>query len=81
MDLTTIGFVGLMTIGAVNVLTWFKPGMDSKMKFAASVLFAFALTFVPADIANVVLQNAKIALEAALGASGVYKLTQKVGGA
>lgn len=80
MDLANISFVGLMTIGAVNVLSWFKPDMDSKMKFGASVLFAFALTFVPADLASVILNNAKVAIEAALGASGLYKVAQKVGG-
>lgn len=79
IDLANVTFIGLMTIGFVNVLTFFKPGLDSKIKFGSSVLVAFALTFVPADIGVVVLDKAKVAIETALLASGVYKIAQKVG--
>jgi len=72
--------VGLVALGAVNVISFFKPDMESKLKFGLSFVIAFAVTFVPVELANVVAQNAKLALEAALAASGVYKLATKSGG-
>ena len=80
MDLMSLGFVGLITLGTVNVVTFFKPTLDSKMKFTLSLAVAFGLTFVPADIGNVILNHAKEALAIALGFSGVYKLATKAGG-
>lgn len=83
MDITQLiglSFIGLMTVGFVNVLTFFKPDMDSKVKFAASVVFAFALTFVPVEMGNVILEKVITALEAAAAMSGVYKLAMKAGG-
>ena len=78
--LTNITFVGLATLGIVNVVTMFKPGLDSKYKFIVSIVAAFALTFVPAEIGNIVLDKMKVALEVAFSASGTYKLAQKIGG-
>lgn len=80
MDLAGTTFIGLITIGLVNVLSFFFPKMDSKVKFGVSVVFAFALTFVPADIGSVILDKLKIALEVSFSASGVYKIAQKIGG-
>jgi len=77
MDLT---FVGLMTVGFVNVVSFYKPGMDSKVKFGLSLAFAFALTFVPADLSAIILDKAKEALSVALAASGAYKMAQKISG-
>jgi hypothetical protein len=80
MDLANITFVGLMTVGVVNVLTFFWPDMKAQVKFGISVAAAFGLTFVPADLGNLILERAKVALEVALASSGAYKLTQKIGG-
>lgn len=80
MDLGNATFIGLMTLGFVNVLTIWKPNLDSRYKFIASVLFAFGLTFVPSDLGIIILDKAKLALEYAFAASGVYKLAQKAGG-
>lgn len=80
MDLTNITFIGLITIGVVNVLTMAAPKLDSRIKFGISVLVAFGLTFVPQDISNLLLDKAKQALEVAFAASGSYKIAQKVGG-
>lgn len=80
MDVFELSFIGLMTLGFVNVITFYKPSLDSKIKFALSVVFAFALTFVPAEIGVAILDKAKEALGVALMMSGVYKLGQKVGG-
>lgn len=80
MDLVNITLAGLVAVGVVNVLTIFKPELDSKVKFGASVVAAFAVTFIPADLGNVILENAKIALAAAFAASGVYKMAMKAGG-
>lgn len=80
MDLTNIGFVALMTIGFVNVLSFWKPTMDSKVKIGVSIAFAFVLTFIPADMGNLIANKLKEAIEIALLATGGYKVAQKVGG-
>lgn len=80
MDLTSVTFIGLMTLGVVNVVTFFKPTLDSKIKFAISVIVAFSLTFVPPELGNIILDKAKVALEIAFASSGTYKLAQKIGG-
>ena len=74
-------FVGLMTVGFVNVVTFFKSDLDSRVKIGLAILFAFALTYVPNTIANDLLERAKQAIEIALTVSGAYKLSQKIGGA
>lgn len=80
MNFEGMTFIGLMTIGFVNVVTFYKPNLDSKMKVYISVVFAFALTFVPVNIGVLVLDKMKLAIEIALMASGGYKIAQKAGG-
>lgn len=80
INLVEASFVGLMTVGFVNVISFYYPNLDSKKKFGLSVGVAFALTFVPAELGNIILEKAKVALEVAVGASGFYKLMQKAGG-
>lgn len=80
VDLTSVTFIGLMTLGIVNVVTFFKPDLDSKIKFAIAVVAGFGLTFVPVEIGNMILDRAKIALEIAFASSGAYKLATKAGG-
>lgn len=83
MDLSFLSnatFVGLATLGIVNVITMFKPDIDSKYKFLISVGAAFALTFVPAEFGVIILDKMKVAIEVAFAASGTYKLAQKIGG-
>ena len=80
MDIDSIlnlSLVGLTAFGAVNVLNIFAPTSDSRIKFTASLLTAFAVSWVPADIQNVVLNHAREALQAALVVSGVYKMIGK----
>lgn len=76
-DLT---FIGLISLGVVNVLSFFYPKLDSRIKFGASVVVAFAMTFVPVDIGILIVDKAKVALEVAFAASGGYRLAQKAGG-
>lgn len=78
--LTNLTFLGLACVGIVNVIGFFKPNLDSKIKFAISFVSVFALTFVPAAIGNMILDKAKLALETVFAISGFYKLTQNVGG-
>lgn len=80
MDFTGTTFIGLMTLGAVNVITFFLKDLKSEYKFALSVGIAFALTFVPETIGNIILEKAKLALEIGLAASGGYKLATRAGG-
>lgn len=79
-DLSNATFIGLVTLGVVNVITMFKTDLDSRIKFIISVLVAFGLTFVPEEIGGMILDKLKIALEVAFAASGVYKLATKAGG-
>jgi hypothetical protein len=79
-DLGSLTFIGLITIGVVNVISFFKPTLDSKIKFAVSLVVAFGLTFVPVAIGSIILEKAKVALEIAFASSGGYKIAQKVGG-
>ena len=80
MDLTGATFIGLMTLGAVNVITFFVKDLKSEYKFALSVGIAFALTFVPESVGNIILNKLKVALEIAFAASGSYKLATRAGG-
>lgn len=80
IDITNATFVGLATLGVVNVITLFRPGIDSRYKFLISIVAAFALAFVPADLGSQLLDKMKIAVTVAFAASGTYKLAQKAGG-
>lgn len=80
IDLANASFGLLMSIGFVNVLTFFKPDMNSQFKFFLTIIFAFALTYVPADLQSDLLNRAKVAIELALAGSGTYKVAQKIGG-
>jgi len=80
MDIANITLTGLTALGVVNVITIFSPTCDSRIKFAASLIAAFAVAFIPAELGSLILDNAKLALTAAFSASGVYKLFQKAGG-
>lgn len=80
MDITNLTLAGLVALGVVNVITIWKPELDSKYKFIASLVTAFAVTFIPADLGVTILNHAKLALEVAFAASGVYKVATKAGG-
>lgn len=73
-------FIGLATVGFVNVLSYFQPYMGSKEKLAATFAFAFILTFIPNEIGIMVFDKAKIAIEVAFASSGAYKIATKAGG-
>lgn len=80
IDLQSFTLAGLVALGVVNVLTMWKPEIDSKFKFIASLIVAFAITFVPLELGNVLLDHIKTAIEVAFAASGAYKIAQKAGG-
>lgn len=81
MDLEGLTLAGLAALGVVNVISFFKPDLDSKVKFAASAIAAFVvIAFVPQDLGNQVLEQAKEALVIAFAASGLYKVASKAGG-
>lgn len=79
MDIVNLGFTGLMTIGFVNVLSWFLPNLKSEYKFGLSVVFAFLLSFVPVELGNVIANKLVEALKIAGASSGAYKIAQKMG--
>lgn len=80
MDFTSMTFAGLATLGLVNVIGFWKPNLDSKVKFTISILAALAFLFVPADLGSMLADKIRQAIEIALAVSGTYKLAQKVGG-
>lgn len=79
MDFAGLGFVGLIAIGAVNVASWRFPNLTSMQKFAISVVVAFAASFIPVEIGNMIYDKLVLAISVALGSSGVYKISQVVG--
>lgn len=80
MDLTNLTLTALVAIGVVNVVTFFKPNLDSRIKFALSVVAAFSVTFIPPSLGDVILNKLKEAITVAFMASGAYKLAEKAGG-
>jgi hypothetical protein len=80
MDIFSLALPGLVALGFINVLTFFKPDMDSKVKFAGSAVVAFIVLFVPPVFSNMLADNIKNALAVAFAVSGTYKLAQKIGG-
>lgn len=80
MDIASLTLASFVAIGIVNVISFFQPDMDSRLKFTLSLVAAFAVTFVPAELGNVILDHLKTALTVAFLASGTYRIAQKVGG-
>lgn len=80
IDFANLTLTGLVAFGVVNVITMFKPNIDSRLKFGISFLIALGVTFIPVEIGNILFKNVKLALEAALSASAIYKVAAKVGG-
>lgn len=80
MDIVNITFLGLIGLGTVNALTMWNPKLDSKTKLIISGVVVFAATFIPAELGNIFLDKAKVAIEVALASSGGYKLATKAGG-
>lgn len=79
MDLMGLSLAGLVAIGAVNVIDIFFPLSDSRIKFGVSFIAAFIVLFIPAELGNTLLNQVRIALQLAIGASGAYKLFQVAG--
>lgn len=83
LDLTTVGFVALMSFGIVAIIN-FKWKLTSMQNFWLSVGCAFLLGFVPADFGNMILNRIKDAISIGLSLTGAYKALQgvakKVGG-
>jgi hypothetical protein len=79
MDFSNMTFVGLATLGVVNVIGFFKPTLDSKTKFGLSIAAAFAFTFIPAELGNLIADKLKLAIEIAFAVSGSYKIATKIG--
>lgn len=77
---TNLAFVGLITVGVVNVITFYKPDLDSKIKFTISLVVALALSFMPESFGGYVADRIKVAIEIAFAASGAYKLMTRAGG-
>ena len=80
IDFSSMSLVALAIIGVVNVITMFKADLDSKYKFAISVVVALLVGFIPTDLTGELQVRISEALMAAFAASGAYKLSQKVGG-
>jgi len=80
MDIFSLALPGLVALGVVNVIGFFKPDLDSRIKFAISFVVALAVLFVPEDLGFMLADKIKEALTIAFAASGVYKLFTKAGG-
>lgn len=82
MDFQSMGFVMLVTFGAVSAVNFWKP-QTSKANFLLSVGFAIAFGFVPADLGSIIANKIKEALAIAVGLNGLYQgiggIAKKVG--
>lgn len=79
VDFQTASLALLVVIGAVNVVGFYYPNLDSKIKFALSIVIAFLVSFIPAEIGSVILEKLRDAITVAVAASGAYKLFQVAG--
>ena len=80
MDIQSLTLASLVTIGVVNVVSFFKPNLYSRLKFTTAFITAFIVTFIPMELGNVILEKAKVAIEIAFASSGVFKLATRAGG-
>lgn len=80
MDIQSLTFLGLVGFGTVTVISFFKPDMDSRIKFALCVLAVFIATFIPVDLGNIILNKVKMSLEVAIAFAGAYKFAAKISG-
>lgn len=79
IDFQTASLALLMVIGGVNIINFFFPLTDSRIKFAVSLAIAFAVSFIPAEIGSILLEKLRDAIQIAVAASGLYKVSQVVG--
>lgn len=80
MDFGSLTLTALFAVGAVNVVMFFWPTVDSRVKFAISFVAALIAFFIPADLGQVFLNAIKEAIAAAIIGSGIYKVASKAGG-
>ena len=82
MDIQSMSFVALITFGAVSAVNYWKK-LDSQMNLMLSVVIAIALSFVPADLGNLIANKIKEAVAIAIGLNGLYQglggIAKKVG--
>ena len=79
MDIQNLAFSGLVAYGLVNVLTWKFPTLDKGIKLTILIVVAFAISFVPVDLGNMLADKIKEAVSIALLMTGVGKIASKVG--
>lgn len=79
MELESLSFAALVSIGFVNVVTMFRPIDDSRIKLAIAFVVAFGVSFIPQDISNMLLAKSVDALKIAFIGTGGYKLAQIIG--
>lgn len=77
IDFASFGFVALMSFGIVAIIN-FKWKLTSLQNFGLSVLFAFLLGFVPADLGNMIANRIKDAISIATSLTGAYKAMQGI---
>lgn len=80
MDFGSLTLTALFAVGAVNVVMFFWPTADSRVKFFISFVAALIAYFIPADLGMVLLNAIKEAIAAAIIGSGIYKVATKAGG-
>lgn len=81
MDLLTLGSTALITFGLVWVISLVLEKRNIKLssenKFILSMVIAIAVSFVPADMGNEIVNRVKDGVGVATGLSGVYQMLSK----
>lgn len=79
IDLVSMGYVGAITFGLTWIVDLLIPQvLTSKQKFLLSVIIAIAVSFVPADMGNFIVNKLRDGLAVASAIAGVYQFSAKV---
>lgn len=78
MNVLEMGFIAIATFGSVSALNYFWKNATTQRNFLMSLLFAFAFSFVPADMGNIIANKVKDAVAVAVALNGLYQMLSGV---
>jgi len=82
-QIVSLGYVALITFGVVWIVSKvaekrFKIELDSDTKFGLSVVVAIAVSFIPADLGNEIVNRIRDGFGVATGIAGFYQMSSKI---
>lgn len=76
MDIFALGSTAIITFGIVWAISLFIK-LDSRFKFGLSVVIAVAVSFIPADLGNEIMNRVKDGVGIATALAGFYQMMSK----